>query len=112
MVHNIALVLGGGGVAGNTWEIGVIAGLAEAGLAPPLIEQWEQGRELLRSVGFVEPMPVTVGECIGVGRRPPRPRGPAAVVKPDGQDDRRAGGPAEPEAPRGGRSATADSGRS
>ena len=32
MVHNVALVLGGGGSAGNAWEIGVIAGLAEAGV--------------------------------------------------------------------------------
>src|ERR1700692_2407936 len=32
MVHNVALVRGGGGAAGNAWEIGVIAGLAEAGL--------------------------------------------------------------------------------
>ena len=32
MVHNVALVLGGGGAAGNAWTIGVIAGLAEAGL--------------------------------------------------------------------------------
>ncbi len=32
MVHNVALVLGGGGAAGNAWEIGVIAGLAEAGV--------------------------------------------------------------------------------
>ena len=32
MVHNVALVLGGGGAAGNAWEIGVISGLAEAGL--------------------------------------------------------------------------------
>src|SRR5580692_8733516 len=32
MVHNIALVLGGGGAAGQAWQIGVIAGLAEAGL--------------------------------------------------------------------------------
>jgi NTE family protein len=31
-LHNIALVLGGGGAAGNAWEIGVIAGLAQAGL--------------------------------------------------------------------------------
>ncbi len=31
MVHNVALVLGGG-AAGNTWEIGTIAGLVEAGL--------------------------------------------------------------------------------
>jgi NTE family protein len=30
--HNVALVLGGGGAAGNAWAIGVIAGLAEAGL--------------------------------------------------------------------------------
>jgi NTE family protein len=30
--HGVALVLGGGGAAGNAWEIGVIAGLAEAGL--------------------------------------------------------------------------------
>ena len=32
MVHNVALVLGGGGAAGNAWEIGIIAGLAEVGL--------------------------------------------------------------------------------
>ncbi|MGD0685819.1 MAG: patatin-like phospholipase family protein [Streptosporangiaceae bacterium] len=32
MDHNVALVLGGGGAAGNAWEIGIIAGLAEAGL--------------------------------------------------------------------------------
>ena len=32
VAHNVALVLGGGGAAGNAWEIGVIAGLAEAGL--------------------------------------------------------------------------------
>jgi NTE family protein len=32
VAHDLALVLGGGGAAGNAWEIGVIAGLAEAGL--------------------------------------------------------------------------------
>src|ERR1039457_1875788 len=32
MVHNVALVLGGGGAAGQAWEIGIIAGLAEAGV--------------------------------------------------------------------------------
>ncbi|HET6189744.1 MAG TPA: patatin-like phospholipase family protein, partial [Trebonia sp.] len=32
MVQNVALVLGGGGAAGQAWQIGVIAGLAEAGL--------------------------------------------------------------------------------
>ncbi|HEY5273826.1 MAG TPA: patatin-like phospholipase family protein [Acidimicrobiales bacterium] len=29
---DVALILGGGGAAGNAWEIGIIAGLAEAGL--------------------------------------------------------------------------------
>jgi NTE family protein len=32
VVHSVALVLGGGGAAGQAWEIGIIAGLAEAGL--------------------------------------------------------------------------------
>jgi len=32
MDHDVALVLGGGGAAGNAWQIGVIAGLAEAGV--------------------------------------------------------------------------------
>jgi len=32
MVKNVALLLGGGGSAGHAWMIGVIAGLAEAGI--------------------------------------------------------------------------------
>ena len=32
MVKNVALVLGGGGSAGHAWTIGVVAGLAEAGI--------------------------------------------------------------------------------
>src|SRR6185437_1932821 len=32
VTSGVALVLGGGGAAGNAWEIGVIAGLADAGL--------------------------------------------------------------------------------
>jgi NTE family protein len=31
-LHNVALVLGGGGAAGNAWEIGIVAGLADAGV--------------------------------------------------------------------------------
>jgi NTE family protein len=30
-LHDLALVLGGGGAAGNAWQMGVIAGLADAG---------------------------------------------------------------------------------
>src|SRR5689334_24349642 len=33
MANNVALVLGAGGSAGRAWQVGVIAGLAEAGLA-------------------------------------------------------------------------------
>jgi NTE family protein len=32
MLHNLALVLGAGGSAGQAWQVGIIAGLAEAGL--------------------------------------------------------------------------------
>jgi NTE family protein len=32
MAHNVALVLGGGGSTAQAWEIGVIAGLFDAGL--------------------------------------------------------------------------------
>jgi NTE family protein len=32
MIRKVALVLGGGGAAGNAWLIGIIAGLAEAGV--------------------------------------------------------------------------------
>jgi NTE family protein len=32
MTHNVALVLGAGGSAGQAWQVGVIAGLAESGL--------------------------------------------------------------------------------
>ena len=32
MAKNVALVLGGGGAAGQAWTIGVVAGLAEAGV--------------------------------------------------------------------------------
>src|SRR5271169_3097559 len=32
VAHDVALVLGGGGAAGNAWEIGILAGLAEGGL--------------------------------------------------------------------------------
>ncbi len=35
VAHNLALVLGGGGAAGNAWQIGIVAGVAEAGLDLP-----------------------------------------------------------------------------
>src|SRR5580693_8578280 len=90
MVHNVALVLGGGGAAGNAWEIGVIAGLAEAGLdltqaadlvvgtsagatAAAQVRSGIQPAELLASV-LSPPVP-PVGQ-----NRPPPPGPPMTTV--------------------------------
>src|SRR3984885_7945079 len=59
LVHNLALVLGGGGAAGNAWQIGVIAGLAEAGLdmteAADLVIGTSAGATAAARVGGVIP---------------------------------------------------------
>ncbi len=91
MVHkNVALVLGGGGSAGHAWTIGVIAGLAEAGIdmteAADLVIGTSSGAtaaaqvrsgipptELLASI-LSEPVP-SVGQ-----NRPPPPGPPMATV--------------------------------
>ena len=91
MVHkNVALVLGGGGSAGHAWTIGVIAGLAEAGIdmteAADLVIGTSSGAtaaaqvrsgmppaELLASI-LSEPVP-PVGQ-----NRPPPPGQPMASV--------------------------------
>lgn len=53
----LGLVLGGGGVAGIAWEIGILAGLAEAG-----VEVGRPGRIVGTSAGAI------VGAQIGAGR--------------------------------------------
>jgi NTE family protein len=85
MVKNVALVLGGGGSAGQAWTIGVIAGLAEAGIdmteAADLVIGTSSGAtaaaqvrsglppaELLASI-LSEPVP-------SVGQNRPHPSGP------------------------------------
>ena len=90
MVKNVALVLGGGGSAGHAWTIGVIAGLAEAGIdmneAADLVIGTSSGAtaaaqvrsgippaELLASV-LSPPVP-PVGQ-----NRPPPPGQPMAAV--------------------------------
>jgi NTE family protein len=89
-VQHVALVLGGGGAAGNAWEIGIIAGLAEAGLdltqAADLVVGTSAGAtaaaqlrsgippaELLASV--LSPPPPPVGQ-----HREPPPSLPMATV--------------------------------
>src|SRR5271169_278063 len=90
MVKNVALVLGGGGSAGHAWTIGVIAGLAEAGIdmteAADLVIGTSSGAtaasqvrsgippaKLLASI-LSEPVP-PVGQ-----NRPPSPGPPMATV--------------------------------
>ena len=90
MVKKVALVLGGGGSAGHAWTIGVIAGLAEAGIdmteAADLVVGTSSGAtaaaqvrsgippaELLASV--LSPPAPSVGQ-----NRPPPPAPPMATV--------------------------------
>jgi len=89
MVHGLALVLGGGGAAGNAWMIGIIGGLAEAGVdmteAADLVIGTSSGAtaaayvrsgippaELFASV-LAEPM-----RPVGQDRQPP-PSAPTAI---------------------------------
>src|SRR5580698_1552840 len=91
MVHSLALVLGGGVAAGNAWVIGIIAGLAEAGLdmteAADLVIGTSSGAtaaaqvrsgipptELLASV-LSPPM-----RAVGPNRKQPPPSLPMATV--------------------------------
>ena len=84
-----ALVLGGGGSAGNAWEIGVIAGLLDAGLdvtgadliigtsagstAAAQITSATRPAELLAGILAAAPRPRTGPVGSGRGRVPDRP---------------------------------------
>jgi NTE family protein len=79
-VHNVALVLGGGGSAGQAWQIGVIAGLAEAGLdlteAADLVVGTSSGATsaawVRSGISAAELLASVLSEPVRpVGRRPP-----------------------------------------
>jgi NTE family protein len=88
-VSKRALVLGGGGAAGNAWEIGVIAGLFDAGLdvteadliigtsagstAAAQITSAARPDELLAGILAAAPQPGTGSAGSGGGRAPNRP---------------------------------------
>src|ERR1700726_3470149 len=85
MVHNVALVLGGGGAAGNAWEIGVIAGLAEAGLdmteAADLVVGTSAGATTAAQVRSGIPAAELLASVLSppvqpVGQNPQRPQSP------------------------------------
>jgi NTE family protein len=91
MVHNVALVLGGGGAAGQAWQIGVIAGLAEAGLdlteAADLVIGTSSGSTTAAQVRSGIPAAELLASVLsppvqpaGQNREPPPPSLPRATV--------------------------------
>jgi NTE family protein len=90
MVKNVALVLGGGGSGGHAWTIGVIAGLAEAGIdmteAADLVIGTSSGAtaaaQVLSSIPPAELLASILSEPVPpVGQnRPPQPGPPMATV--------------------------------
>ena len=75
--HDVALVLGGGGAAGNAWEIGVIAGLAEAGLdltqAADLVIGTSSGATAAAQVRSGRPAAELVASVLAPPTHPARP---------------------------------------
>jgi len=84
--HDRALVLGGGGATGNAWLIGVIAGLADAGVdvtAPDLTVGTSAGATAAVQLSLGDP-----AELYAAALTPPPPRGPAPAGRPVGGLDR------------------------
>jgi NTE family protein len=89
---NVALVLGGGGAAGNAWQIGIIAGLAEAGIdmteAADLVIGTSSGATAAAHVrSGIPPAELLAsilsapGQPIGENRTPPQGRPMATVFE-------------------------------
>jgi NTE family protein len=80
MDHNVALVLGGGGAAGQAWQIGVIAGLAEAGLdlaeAADLVIGTSSGSTTAAQVRSGRPAAELLAAVLSPPARPTQPAGP------------------------------------
>jgi NTE family protein len=79
MVHSVALVLGGGGAAGNAWEIGIIAGLAEGGVdltgAADLVIGTSSGATTAAQVRSGIPPAELLAAVLRPSARPSRPAG-------------------------------------
>ncbi len=83
MAHNVALVLGGGGAAGNAWEIGVIAGLAEAGLDMTEAADLVVGTSAGATAAAQVRSGITAAELLASVLSPPaRPAGPSRERPP------------------------------
>ena len=83
MVHNVALVLGGGGAAGQAWQIGVIAGLADAGLDLTQTADLVIGTSSGATTAAQVRSGVPAAELLAAVLSPPvRPAGPAREQPP------------------------------
>ncbi|MEV5960969.1 patatin-like phospholipase family protein [Kribbella sp. NPDC051952] len=84
--NNVALVLGGGGAAGQAWQIGVIAGLAEAGLdlieAAELVIGTSSGSTTAAWVRSGIPAAELFAKVLAEPSRPTRQRPPSAQPNP------------------------------
>src|SRR4051812_21433603 len=81
-----ALVLGGGGSAGNAWEIGVIAGLFEAGLnvtGADLIIGTSAGATAAAQITSASPTEL-LADILAAAPPPKRPVGSGGAGRPDG----------------------------
>ena len=88
VVHNVALVIGGGGAAGNAWVIGIIAGLAEAGLdmteAADLVIGTSSGATAAAQVRSGIPPTELLASVLSPPMRAVGPNRAAAAVPTDG----------------------------
>jgi NTE family protein len=87
MTHTIALVLGAGGSAGQAWQIGVIAGLADAGLdlteAADLVIGTSSGSTTAAWVRSGIPPAELLASALAPPARPPSAQ-PAPPAQPSG----------------------------
>ena len=91
--HNLALVLGGGGAAGNAWAIGVVAGLAEAGLdlteTADLVVGTSSGATAAAQVRSGIPAADLLAAILSAPVRPAGQRGPGGPGARGAQDQNR-----------------------
>lgn len=91
--HGIALVLGGGGSAGNAWQLGVIAGLADAGYDLTELADLVIGTSAGSTAGAAVRSGIPAAELYEAALlAPPRPGGAVAASGAASPAPERAGG--------------------
>jgi NTE family protein len=85
---NVGLILGGGGIVGIAWEIGVMAGLRERAGFDPLAMTVTVGSSAGSAAGAEVALGKDLADLVERQRRPPRPTGAAPKPPGDGQPRR------------------------